>query len=133
MDVEAAATAWIDGWREAWLAEDPDGVAALYADDAVFVSQPFGEPHAGSAGARKYAESAFGEERALDVRFGEPFVVDGERAVVEYWAVLEADGREVTLAGVALVQFADSGKVVRQRDYWAMEDGRREPPPGWGS
>jgi uncharacterized protein (TIGR02246 family) len=131
VDTETAARAWIEGWRRAWLAEDADGVAALYGEDAVFVSQPFREPHRGSAGARAYASWAFGEEKAVDVRFGEPFIA-GDRAIVEYWAILETSGSVSTLAGVALVEFADDGKVRRQRDYWAMDEGRREPPPRWG-
>jgi uncharacterized protein (TIGR02246 family) len=131
VDTEAAARAWIDGWKRSWLAEDADGVAALYGEDAVFVSQPFREPHRGSDGARAYATWAFSEESAVDVRFGEPRVA-GAGAVVEYWAILEANGKESTLAGVALVEFDEDGRVLRQRDYWAMEDGRREPPPGWG-
>jgi ketosteroid isomerase-like protein len=132
VDTERAARAWIDGWREAWLAEDPDRVAALYAEEAVFVSHPFRDPHHGTAGARAYAKAAFGDETALDVRFGEPFV-HGDRAAIEYWAILEAEGRELTLAGVALVEFDGDGKVSSQRDYWAMEPGRREPPAGWGA
>jgi ketosteroid isomerase-like protein len=114
------------------MAEDADGVAALYAEGAVFVSHPFREPHRGNAGARAYAEWAFSEERAVEIRFGKPFIA-GERAVVEYWAILEADGKESTLAGVALIEFAEDGKVRRQRDYWAMEEGRRNLPPGWGT
>jgi SnoaL-like domain len=106
-------------------------VAALYGQDAVFVSQPFREPHRGSAGARAYANRAFAEEKAVDVRFGEPFIAS-DRAIVEYWAILEASGKGSTLAGVALVEFADDGKVLRHRDYWAMDEGRREAPPAWG-
>jgi hypothetical protein len=30
-----------------------------------------------------------------------------------------------------VIRFGADGRVVEHRDYWAMEDGRREPPPGW--
>ena len=30
-----------------------------------------------------------------------------------------------------MIRFAPDGRVAEQRDYWAMEDGRREAPPGW--
>jgi hypothetical protein len=58
--------------------------------------------------------------------------VAGDRAAVEYWAVLVENGREVTIAGVALLRFGADGRVVVQRDYWALEPGAREPTPGWG-
>ena len=131
MDAEAAARRWVEGWSEGWAAADPDRIAALYADDAVFVSQPFREPHAGRAGVREYARWAFEDEETLDFAFGEPTVA-GDRAAVEYWALMRAEDAERTLAGVALIRFGDDGLVVEQRDYWSIEDGRRERPPGWG-
>ena len=57
--------------------------------------------------------------------FREP-VVAGDRAAVEYWAVLSAGGDEETLAGIALVRFGQAA-VLEQRDYWSMEPGRRPP------
>jgi hypothetical protein len=58
-------------------------------------------------------------------------VVGDGCAAVEYWAVILSGGREQTLGGVSVLRFAPDGRVVEQRDYWAMEDGRRDPPPGW--
>jgi hypothetical protein len=74
---------------------------------------------------------AFGEESFVEAWFGEP-VVAGERAAVEYWAILEAAGAELTIAGAAVLRFDADGRVVEHRDYWDQIDGRREPPPGWG-
>jgi hypothetical protein len=52
----------------------------------------------------------------------------GDRAAVEWRAVLVSpDGTEQTL-----LRFGDDSLVVESRDYWHMEPGRREPPPGWG-
>jgi ketosteroid isomerase-like protein len=123
--------AWIAGWSKGWAAADPEPIAALYAEDAVFRSHPFREPRLGAAGAREYARWAFADEETVDFRFGEP-VVDGDRAAVEYWAILRADGEDRTLFGIALLRFGPDGLVVQQRDYWSMEEGRREPPQGWG-
>jgi hypothetical protein len=121
VDREAAARAWVAGWTKGWENADPQPIAELYAPDAVFRSHPFREPER-SAG--DYARRAFADEDLVECRFGEP-VVGGDRAAVEYWAILSADGEEETLAGVALVQFGRDGKVVEQRDYWSMEPGRR--------
>lgn len=132
VDADAAAKAWVEAWSRGWAASDPDAVAAAYAEDAVFRSHPFREPHLGRAGAREYARWAFESEETLDFRFGEP-VAAGDRAAVEYWAILRSESKEHTLFGIALLRFGPDGLVAGQRDYWSMEEGRREPPPEWGT
>ena len=79
-----------------------------------------------------YARWAFADQEGCAACwFGEP-MVSGDRATVEYWAILVEKGEEVTIAGVALLRFAADGRVRAQRDYWSLEQGRREPPEGWG-
>jgi hypothetical protein len=120
MDAWAAASAWVDGWRRGWEAGDADVIGALYADDAVYRSHPFGEPE---ASAHAYALRAFAEDDLVECRFGEP-AVDGDRAAVEYWAILRTPRGEETLAGVTLLRFGPDGRVVEHRDYWSMQPGR---------
>jgi ketosteroid isomerase-like protein len=125
MDAEAAARAWIDGWSRAWPAGDADLLEPVYAEDAVFRSHPFRAPQAPA----DYARWAFGDEdeQLVDLAFGEP-VTGTARAAVEYWAILRRrDDTEATLAGVAVIRFGDDGRVVEQRDYWDIGDGRRPP------
>ena len=123
MDTAAAARAWVQGWTAGWENADADGIGALYAEHAVYRSHPFREPE---RSARDYALRAFADEELVECRFSEP-IVDGDRAAVEYWAVLSADGAEETLAGIAVLRFGEDGRVVEQRDYWSMEPGRRPP------
>jgi hypothetical protein len=123
MDARAAVQSWIDGWTRGWQAGDPEPIAALYAGDAVFRSHPFREPE---ASARDYVLRAFADETLVECRFGEP-VVDGERAAVEYWAVLGTPSGEQTLAGITVLRFGPDGLVVEHRDYWSMEPGRTPP------
>jgi len=132
VDAEAAARAWIDRWSRGWAAADPDVIAETYGEDAVFRSHPFQEPYLGREGAREYSRSAFEDEETVEFKFSEP-VAGGDRAAVEYWAILRpTGGEEQTLFGIALLRFGDDGLVVGHRDYWSMEPGRREPPDGWG-
>ena len=125
--------AWMDAWSRAWPAADPAPLAAVYAPDAVFRSHPFRELHEGREGVLDYARWAFDDQDGFGYcRFGEP-VVAGDRAIVEYWAVLVENGREVTIAGVSLLRFGPDGLVRGQRDYWALEPGARDPAAGWGT
>ena len=132
METSRAAARWAETWAQAWSAHDADAVESLYADDAVFTSQPFREPHRGAAGARAYAEWAFASEEAVECWFGEPVVGEDAHAACEYWAVVREGGTEQTLAGCAVLRFGSDGKVLEQRDYWNVREGRHEPPSGWG-
>ena len=127
METREAARRWVEGWSNAWPAADADGVAELYAEGARFRSQPFRDLQS----PRAYAEWTFSEQDEAECRFGEPFVV-GDRAVVEYWAIVRYQGREETIAGVALIRFGPDGRVLEQHDYWNSQEGRVEPPEGWG-
>lgn len=132
MDTSAAARAWVDAWSRAWPAADPGPLAAVYAEDAVFRSHPFREEHEGREDVLAYASWAFADQEGFGgCSFGEP-LVSGDRATVEYWAVVVEQGREVTIAGVALLRFGPDGLVRSQRDYWTVEPGARTAPEGWG-
>jgi ketosteroid isomerase-like protein len=131
MDGAEAAKSWVEAWSRGWAASDADAVASAYAEDAIFRSHPFREPHLGREGAREYARWAFEGEETVEFRFGEP-VVDGARAAVEYWAILRSEGKDHTLFGIAFLRFGPDGLVVSQRDCWSMEEGGRAPPSGWG-
>ena len=127
METEAAARRWADQWAKAWRAADADAVAALYAPDAQFRSEPFRELQ----DPRAYAEWAFSEQDEAECRFGEPMVA-GARATVEYWAVVRFEGRDETIAGIAVIRFRPDGLVAEQHDYWNAHQGRVEPPEGFG-
>jgi hypothetical protein len=79
-------------------------------------------------GPAEYAAWAFADQQAAECRFGEP-VVDGDRAAVDWWAVVTSkDGSLQSLAGTSLLRFDAKGRVVEQRDAWADEDGHHELP-----
>lgn len=131
MDVEEFARSWVRGYSAAWSRRDPEGVAALYADDCVYRSLPFRDPHLGRAGVLDYTRATFGREMDADFWFGAP-IASGDRAAIEYWAViLEAGGTIASLAGTVVLRFDGSGRCVEHRDTWALEEGRHSPYDGW--
>jgi ketosteroid isomerase-like protein len=133
VDAKAAVSRWIDGWATGWRDHDSSVIAALYADDALFVSEPFREPNRGGAGAAEYADWAFADEEAVELWFAAPLVAD-DGAAVRYWAIIRGpDGRDSTLAGIAYVRFGADGRVVEQRDHWHIAaDTAQRPPEDWG-
>lgn len=128
MDTAAAAARWTAVWAQAWPAADVDAVAALYADDALFVSEPFRERQA----PREYVAWAFADQRSAECRFGTP-LVSGRRAVVDWWAVVvDRAGAAETLVGASFLRFGGDGAVVEQRDVWSSSAGRHEVG-GWAA
>ena len=125
------AADWIAAYGRAWVGGDPEAAVALFTEDAVFRSSPFREPHTGSAGIVVDWTRATSTQYELELRFGEP-LVEGNKAVVEWWAVMRDEGAWVTLPGALLLRFAEDGRCEQLREYWHVEDGRHEPPPGWG-
>lgn len=76
----------------------------------------------------EYVAWAFAEQAGAECRFGEP-VVAGDRAAVDWWAVITfVDGTVETIAGTSLLRFDPEGLVIEQRDAWAAEPGRHDLP-----
>ncbi|MFG1997959.1 nuclear transport factor 2 family protein [Spirillospora sp. NPDC048911] len=123
MDLREVAERFARVWEMAWGRADVDAIAQLYAEDCVHRSMPFRPLHVGRAELIAYLRESFAEEPALEVRFGTP-IVDGDRAVVEFWVLAEGP---VTLAGCAFVRFGPDGLVAEVRDYWHAVEGHREP------
>jgi SnoaL-like domain len=124
MDAREAARRWIAAWSAAWPAADPEPLAAVYDDTAVFHSHPFRPRQSW----RAYAEWAFADQAAAECRFGDP-LAQRDRAAVDWWGVITAkDGSVETVAGTSLLRFGADGRVVEQRDAWAGEAGRHELP-----
>ena len=45
---------------------------------------------------------------------------------------MRSDGAEITLPGCLLLRFGADGLCVALREYWHIEQGRLDPPQGWG-
>ena len=129
MEPVEAARRWRETWLRAWPAQDVEALRALYAEHIVLRSHPFRDARVGPDDAAAYASWAFAsEESPAECRFGEP-IVDGDRAAVDWWAVMTApDGTEETIAGTSLLRFGVDGSVTEQRDVWATEPGSRDLP-----
>ncbi|MNL36530.1 SnoaL-like domain protein [compost metagenome] len=45
---EAAARRWVAAYEKAWKTNEPDDIRALFTEDAVYFTEPWGEPWAGA-------------------------------------------------------------------------------------
>jgi len=105
-------------------------ILALYAPDVAYWSEPFREPYRGLDGVRQYVGEAFASEGSINAWFSDP-LVDGDRAVVSWWATLIEAGEPITLSGHSLLRFNADGLVAEQWDAWNQAESMRPRPPGW--
>ena len=118
------ARAWVAAWQDGWARHDPDVIAARYAEDCRFRSEPFRDLEHGREAALAYATHSFEEEQSARFFFGEPIVGPDGRAAVEYRAVILApDGSETTIHGVSLLRIGPDGLVQEHRDTWTELEG----------
>lgn len=123
---------WIERYRRAWETGDPVEVADLFTPDASYRSSVFRQPYQGRDAIRRYWQRGAGRQRAVAVVMGQP-VVTPARVAVEWWTtMIDPDDGEITLPGCLLLRFASDGRCQELWEYWQIEPGRQNPPPGWG-
>ncbi|HEY4227036.1 MAG TPA: nuclear transport factor 2 family protein [Candidatus Limnocylindrales bacterium] len=124
MNTAEAVSAWVDAWSEGWANHDPEVIAARYALDCIFRSQPFRAAGRGHQAPLEYARQSFDEEQSARFAFGAPVVSGTGRAAVEYRAVITApDDNVTTIAGVSMLRFGDDGLVTEHLDTWTEAPG----------
>jgi ketosteroid isomerase-like protein len=130
-EAEMTVDEWVEAYGRAWRDKDADAVVELFTEEAEYRSSPFREPHVRADGIRTYWKSATSTQESAVVRMGRPFLA-GDLVVVEWWTTMVDDGEQVTLPGCLLLRFAEDGRCRTLREYWNVEEGVREPHPGWG-
>jgi hypothetical protein len=132
IDTRTALKRWIEGYTQAWLKHDVEKIVALFSEKAIYSSHPFRDRYVGRAAIREYTTWAFStEEEIYSVKFGQP-LVEGSRAVVEYWTTMKERGKSVTLAGSIFIEFGSDGFCTELREYWDTREGIENPPLTWG-
>src|SRR5919106_7025186 len=115
---------WAERYARAWEDADDEAVGELFTEDATYRSNPFQEPHRGREGVRRYWREVTATQRNVEVVIGRT-MVDGDRALVEWWTQMDSDGTPVTLPGALLLDFDESGLCRALREYWNLELGAR--------
>jgi steroid delta-isomerase len=110
--MEAAVHAYV----AAFDASDPDGVAALYAQDAS-VEDPIGTPvHNGREAIRAfYAESM---KTGAKLKLEGPVRLAGDYAVFAFSVRLHFDGSDKHIDVIDTFKFNEDNQVAEMRAYW---------------
>ena|SRR5213593_1436933 len=119
----AAVERWMDGYRDAWISNDADQVAALFTVDATYAVSPFTEHWVGRDEiVRRWTA---GVQQDVEMTY-EVLATEADLALV-HWNVLTRNVRDpvrVEYDGILAVRFADDGRCRDHREWYY----RRELP-----
>ena len=110
---------WLQAYGRAWESRDPEAAAILFAEDARYHETPFGEPAVGREGISAYWTAATANQR--DVRFRhEILCLKAEIGIARWWADYSryAEGDEIRLDGVFVLEFNGDGHCQELREWW---------------
>jgi ketosteroid isomerase-like protein len=109
---------WLDGYFQAWVTNDPESVAALFTEDAVYWFDPFQEPRRGRDEIVRSWIS--GPQKDVEYTY-EPLAVAGDVGVA-HWRVSsrspDAPGRNAW-DGILLITFAPDGRCREHREWYS--------------
>jgi ketosteroid isomerase-like protein len=108
----------LEAYGHAWETFDGDAWVAIFADEAEYHEDPFGEPLVGHNALRAYLLEASASQR--DVEFTvERHWVSGD-TVLAAWHVTftrRASGKLVRMAGFMTAEVASDGRIARFREW----------------
>ncbi len=110
---------WLDAYGRAWESRDPDAIAELFAEDALYLETPFEAPMRGRAAVVEYWQGV--RRTQEDVHFRrEILAIAGETGIAHWWAsfVRVPSGKRIHLDGVAAVTLDPSGRCRLFREWW---------------
>jgi hypothetical protein len=107
MDHRGPLSTWIDGYVKAWSSNRPDDIAALFTEDAEYLTEPYAEPWRGrdeivrqwienkdEPGDAEFTWEPLVETPDVAVAEGRTVYREPTRTYLNLWVIrLDADGR----------------------------------------
>lgn len=117
MDADAFE-GWLGRYFAAWASNDPEEVASLFAEDAVYSYGPFRDRARGREEiVRRWVQG--GAQSSLRTWF-EPLALEGERGVA-HWRVAFDEGEErVEIDGILVVDLDADGRCILHREWYDL-------------
>jgi ketosteroid isomerase-like protein len=115
---------WLERYFAAWASNDPDEVAALFADDAVYSWGPFREPAVGREDiVRAWVDG--GAPPGLETSF-EALAVEGDRGVAHWTVAFRTEQSQergrTELDGILVCTFDESGRCILHHEWYDRRD-----------
>ena len=131
LDLERA-TAFVDGYGQAWESWDIAGFVELFSDEVVYVAHPTEETVVGREALRGYLRKEEAEQGAVSVRMGKP-IIEEDHVAAEFWVTATNRDEEATIPGCFIAQLdRTDGRCTHLREYWFDIEGHTSAYTGWG-
>jgi hypothetical protein len=124
---EAGVAEWLAAYGQAWETRDADAAAALFSENATYQENPHEKAFTGRAEIRDYWLKVTADQR--DISFTSDVITTFDRSGVAHWSAAFASassGATISLDGVFLLEFDESGLCNALREWWIV---RVDPPP----
>ncbi len=115
---------WLEAYKAAWERRDPEAVAPLFSEMAVYQEAPFRDPMRGLATIKAYWAHIPRTQEEVSFQF-EVLAVTGDAGIARWWASFARipTGKRVHLDGVAMAHFDAEGKCRLFREWWHKREG----------
>ena len=119
-----ALEAWLQQYGAAWVARDAAAAGKLFVADASYHEMPFDAPKQGRAAIEEYWRNVTAEHR--DVKFESKVIAVNGNTGVAHWKAsfrVASTGATLSLDGVFVLDFDDSGHCKSLREWWHLKTG----------
>jgi hypothetical protein len=117
----ADLVSWLDRYFGAWASNDPDEVAALFAEDAVYSWGPFRESARGrEAIVRAWVEGGVPDDLHLEY---EALATAGRRGIAHWRSAFRSkEGSRVEMDGILVCDFDELGRCTLHREWYSERE-----------
>ena len=120
----ASLETWLKKYGTAWETRDAAAAGPLFAADATYHEMPFDPAEQGRAAIQDYWKTVTADQR--DIKFESKVIsVNGNTGVAHWKATfkLQSSGATISLDGVFVLEFAESGECKSLREWWHVKSG----------
>jgi ketosteroid isomerase-like protein len=114
---------WLEAFRSAWEAQDPDAAVAIFTPDASYQVSPFHDPLRGRDAIHSYWRRVTGRQHGVAVT-AETLLVGDSAGVAQWRAHFTRPGRasDIDVRGVLVATLNDDGLCTDIRLWWERRD-----------
>jgi hypothetical protein len=118
----ASLEAWLKKYGTAWENRDPAAAGPLFTADATYHEMPFDPVKNGRAAIQDYWKTVTADQR--DIQFESQVIAVNGNIGVAHWKAtfkLQSTGATISLDGVFVLEFAESGECRSLREWWHIK------------
>ena len=115
----SALDAWLKRYATAWETRDAAAAGRLFTADASYHEMPFDPVKQGRAAIQDYWKTVTADQRDIKVET-QVLAVNGNTGVAHWKATfrLQSTGATLSLDGVFVLEFAQTGECKSLREWW---------------